>query len=93
MPRRGQYSRAADMERLWRRSCGFFVEILRSDGGACVAMLLSSCVKTQVRGPARARDHGAGERDRTADLPFTRRPLCQLSYTGGGSLHGSPRWG
>src|SRR5215469_12878104 len=25
----------------------------------------------------------AGERDRTADLPFTRRPLCQLSYTGG----------
>jgi hypothetical protein len=27
---------------------------------------------------------GAGERDRTADLPFTRRPLCQLSYTGGG---------
>ena len=26
---------------------------------------------------------GAGERDRTADLPFTRRPLCQLSYTGG----------
>jgi hypothetical protein len=25
---------------------------------------------------------GAGERDRTADLPFTRRPLCQLSYTG-----------
>jgi hypothetical protein len=32
---------------------------------------------------------GAGERDRTADLPFTRRPLCQLSYTGGGLLHGS----
>jgi predicted MFS family arabinose efflux permease len=26
---------------------------------------------------------GAGERDRTADLPFTRRLLCQLSYTGG----------
>ena len=25
---------------------------------------------------------GAGERDRTADLPFTRRLLCQLSYTG-----------
>jgi hypothetical protein len=24
----------------------------------------------------------AGERDRTADLPFTRRLLCQLSYTG-----------
>jgi hypothetical protein len=29
---------------------------------------------------------GAGERDRTADLPFTRRPLCQLSYTGGNVL-------
>ena len=29
---------------------------------------------------------GAGERDRTADLPFTRRPLCQLSYTGGDVL-------
>src|SRR5215469_10862973 len=29
---------------------------------------------------------GAGERDRTADLPFTRRPLCQLSYTGGDLL-------
>jgi hypothetical protein len=28
-------------------------------------------------------DLGAGERIRTADLPFTRRPLCQLSYTGG----------
>ena len=26
---------------------------------------------------------GAGERDRTADLPFTRRLLCLLSYTGG----------
>ena len=32
---------------------------------------------------------GAGERDRTADLPFTRRLLCQLSYTGGDSLHRS----
>jgi hypothetical protein len=32
---------------------------------------------------------GAGERDRTADLPFTRRPLCQLSYTGGDFEHGS----
>jgi hypothetical protein len=32
---------------------------------------------------------GAGERDRTADLPFTRRLLCQLSYTGGDLLHGS----
>ena len=28
---------------------------------------------------------GAGERIRTADLPFTRRLLCQLSYTGGWS--------
>ena len=28
-------------------------------------------------------DLGAGERIRTADLPFTRRLLCQLSYTGG----------
>jgi hypothetical protein len=30
-------------------------------------------------------DLGAGERDRTADLPFTRRLLCLLSYTGGDS--------
>jgi hypothetical protein len=35
---------------------------------------------------ARLADLGAGERDRTADLPFTRRPLCQLSYTGGDLL-------
>ena len=28
-------------------------------------------------------DLGAGERIRTADLPFTRRLLCLLSYTGG----------
>jgi hypothetical protein len=34
-------------------------------------------------------DLGAGERDRTADLPFTRRLLCQLSYTGGRLVHGS----
>jgi hypothetical protein len=27
-------------------------------------------------------ERGAGERIRTADLPFTRRLLCQLSYTG-----------
>jgi hypothetical protein len=33
---------------------------------------------------------GAGERIRTADLPFTRRPLCLLSYTGDDSVHGSP---
>jgi hypothetical protein len=32
---------------------------------------------------------GAGERIRTADLPFTRRLLCQLSYTGGDLEHGS----
>jgi hypothetical protein len=44
--------------------------------------LLSSRVKTQVRGLARARDlgagvdFGAGERDRTADLPFTRGPVA-----------------
>src|SRR5206468_1672698 len=30
-------------------------------------------------------DLGAGERIRTAGLPFTRRLLCQLSYTGGDS--------
>ena len=36
---------------------------------------------TQVKGPG----CGAGERVRTADLPFTRRLLCQLSYTGGWS--------
>ena len=35
---------------------------------------------------------GAGERIRTADLPFTRRLLCQLSYTGDDSVHGSPPW-
>ena len=34
-------------------------------------------------------DLGAGERIRTAGLPFTRRLLCQLSYTGEDSLHGS----
>jgi hypothetical protein len=27
-------------------------------------------------------DLGAGERNRTADLPLTRRMLCLLSYTG-----------
>src|SRR5260221_14640412 len=32
---------------------------------------------------------GAGERDRTAGLPFTRRLLCLLSYTGAGLVHGS----
>src|SRR5262249_3200267 len=32
---------------------------------------------------------GAGERIRTADLPFTRRLLCRLSYTGRDSLHRS----
>ena len=32
---------------------------------------------------------GAGERDRTAGLPFTRRLLCLLSYTGGRLVHGS----
>jgi hypothetical protein len=26
--------------------------------------------------------NGAGERNRTADLPLTRRMLCLLSYTG-----------
>jgi hypothetical protein len=30
----------------------------------------------------KAAKNRAGERSRTADLPFTRRPLCQLSYTG-----------
>jgi hypothetical protein len=34
-------------------------------------------------------ESGAGERIRTADLPFTRRLLCQLSYTGGRLVHGS----
>jgi hypothetical protein len=34
-------------------------------------------------------DLRAGERDRTADLPFTRRLLCLLSYTGGRLVHGS----
>ena len=33
---------------------------------------------------------GAGERIRTAGLPFTRRLLCLLSYTGNNSVHGSP---
>src|SRR4030081_1851638 len=34
-------------------------------------------------GRSRTEPDGAGERDRPAALPFTRRPLCQLSYTGG----------
>jgi hypothetical protein len=38
---------------------------------------------------ARADSMRAGERDRTADLPFTRRPLCLLSYTGGDVLNAS----
>ena len=37
----------------------------------------------RVRVRAIPSDLGAGERIRTADLPFTRRLLCQLSYTGG----------
>src|SRR5262249_23768231 len=42
-------------------------------------------------GPATGREFGlpqgggAGERGRTADPAFTRRLLCQLSYTGGGT--------
>jgi hypothetical protein len=44
---------------------------------------------TFVTGGREGGREGAGERDRTADLPFTRRPLCLLSYTGGDLLHGS----
>ena len=40
-----------------------------------------SCVAAKTSG-SRCGPPGAGERDRTADLPFTRRLLCQLSYTG-----------
>jgi hypothetical protein len=65
--------------------CGFFVGILgraaAREGMAC----LSSSAETQVRGLMDAWDRGAGERDRTADLPLTRRLLCHLSYTGMGA--------
>jgi integrase len=49
-----------------------------------LAALLAAHTLAGARTDIRTRmpDVGAGERDRTADLPFTRRPLCQLSYTG-----------
>jgi hypothetical protein len=42
----------------------------------------SRCQPVCKRG-AQPAELGAGERIRTADLPFTRRLLCLLSYTGG----------
>jgi hypothetical protein len=61
-----------------------FVGILEYRSLDPVMTLLSSCMFLQVRGLAPVLGRGAGERIRTADLPFTRRLLCQLSYTGGG---------
>lgn len=49
----------------------------------------AATVQDAERGGLPARDRGgrtgtggAGGRDRTADLPLTRRLLCQLSYAG-----------
>jgi hypothetical protein len=53
----------------------FIAEVLRHTGGVYIS------ARTDVR--ASDDGLGAGERIRTADLPFTRRLLCQLSYTGG----------
>jgi hypothetical protein len=53
----------------------FIAEVLRRTGGVYIS------ARTDVR--ASDDGLGAGERIRTADLPFTRRLLCQLSYTGG----------
>ena len=39
--------------------------------------------KREDKSRSNVRPLGAGERVRTADLPFTRRLLCLLSYTGG----------
>src|ERR1700733_15747881 len=39
-------------------------------------------IRASVPAARRHCDYGAGERVRTAGLPFTRRLLCQLSYTG-----------
>jgi hypothetical protein len=47
-----------------------------------------SCVSAG-RGLRGLQGQGAGDQDRTGDLPFTRRLLCQLSYTGADSEHGS----
>ena len=49
--------------------------------GALAALWPSWAVHAATR---TGRDLGAGERIRTADLPFTRRLLCRLSYTGQG---------
>ena len=44
-----------------------------------------------LRGPHQAdfEPDGAGGRNRTADLPLTRRLLCQLSYAGPRSVYRS----
>src|SRR5580704_16384813 len=56
-------------------------------GPGAQAALITQVVPRQAAASAvHAPDLGAGERDRTADLPFTRRLLCLLSYTGGETL-------
>ena len=51
--------------------------------GAQTALNAHSLHATPPAAQENAPDLRAGERNRTAALPFTRRPLCQLSYTGG----------
>jgi hypothetical protein len=60
---------------------------LSAPNGGCST--LPEARKATLLLPLSVAKSGAGERDRTADLPFTRRPLCQLSYTGGDFEHGS----
>ena len=53
---------------------------------ALVKMALRSDIRSTTSNKCVRLRHiylGAGERIRTADLPFSRRLLCQLSYTGG----------
>jgi len=53
-------------------ACLDSVLILGPAGADCAMGLPLFLPLTQVRGPYGPRGHGAGERDRTADLPFTR---------------------
>jgi hypothetical protein len=57
-----------------------FTHIQAAHEGPRLCTPSAGATSTQVR----SLRMGAGERIRTADLPFTRRLLCLLSYTGGG---------